>query len=177
MKRAALCLLLLPFALLMAAKIRSQSRRTAAKASKTAPQTTTKSALQLLPPVSRQWVDATLRQMSVDEKIGQLLFTTYHGTFTATDSPTYQQMVHDVNNLHAGGFILITHMTPLGIEKSQTYPSAVLNNQLQAKAKIPLLIGADFERGSAMRLDEGTSFPTQMAIAAGGDPQDAYTMG
>jgi beta-N-acetylhexosaminidase len=65
----------------------------------------------------------------------------------------------------------------LGIEKSQAYPTAVLNNQLQSKSKLPLLIGADFERGSAMRLDEGTSFPTQMAIAAGGDPRDAYTMG
>ena len=28
-----------------------------------------------------------------------------------------------------------------------------------------------------MRLDEGTSFPTAMALAAGGNPADAYTMG
>jgi len=28
-----------------------------------------------------------------------------------------------------------------------------------------------------MRLDEGTSFPTNMALAAAGDPHDAYTMG
>jgi beta-N-acetylhexosaminidase len=53
----------------------------------------------------------------------------------------------------------------------------VLTNQLQAKSKLPLLIGADFERGTAMRLDEGTSFPTAMALAAGGDSKDAYTMG
>jgi len=115
--------------------------------------------------------------MSTDEKIGQLLFTTYHGTFTSTDSPAYQQMLHFVNDLHAGGFIIVTHIGPLGIEKSQAYPTAALNNELQAKAKIPLLVGADFERGSAMRLDEGTSFPTQMALAAAGNPNDAYTMG
>jgi beta-glucosidase-like glycosyl hydrolase/CubicO group peptidase (beta-lactamase class C family) len=65
----------------------------------------------------------------------------------------------------------------LGIVKSQAYPTAVLNNQLQAKSKLPLLIGADFERGTAMRLDEGTSFPTAMALAAGGNLKDAYTMG
>jgi len=64
-----------------------------------------------------------------------------------------------------------------GIVKSQAYPTAVLNNQLQAKSKLPLLIGADFERGTAMRLDEGTSFPTAMALAAGGNLKDAYTMG
>src|SRR5947208_6611928 len=85
--------------------------------------------------------------------------------------------MHDVRDLHVGGFINITQGSPLGIEKSQIYPTAVLNNQLQAKSKLPLLIGADFERGSAMRLDEGTSFPTQMAIAAGGEVRDAYTMG
>ncbi len=45
-------------------------------------------------------------------------------------------MLHNVSDLHAGGFIIVTHMSPLGIEKSQAYPTAVLNNQLQSKAKI-----------------------------------------
>jgi len=124
-----------------------------------------------------KWVEATLRKMSVDEKIGQLLFTTYHGSLTPTDAAAYAQIMHDVVDLHCGGFINITQGSPLGIVKSQAYPTAVLTNQLQAKAKIPLLVGADFERGAAMRLDEGTSFPTAMALAAGGNPQDAYTMG
>ncbi len=176
-RRAVMCLFLLPFALLMATKLRSQSRAAAAKQAKPASNRKSAGGLRALSAVQRQWVDGTLRKMTVNEKIGQLLFTTYHGTFTAADSPAYQQMMHDVRDLHAGGFILITRITPLGIEKSQAYPTAVLNNQLQSKSKLPLLIGADFERGSAMRLDEGTSFPTQMAIAAGGDPRDAYTMG
>src|SRR5580698_10101205 len=124
-----------------------------------------------------KWVETTLKKMSVDEKIGQLLFTTYHGSLTPTDSAAYAQMMHDVSDLHCGGFINITQGSPLGIVKSQAYPTAVLTNQLQAKSKLPLLVGADFERGTAMRLDEGTSFPTAMALAAGGDPKDAYTMG
>lgn len=176
-RRAVLCLLVLPFALLMATKLGSQSRPAAAKQLKSAPGSKSNSGLRPLSPAARQWMESALRRMTVDEKIGQLLFTTYHGTFTSTDSPEYAQMLHDVKDLHAGGFILVTRMTPLGIEKSQLYPTAVLSNQLQAKSKLPLLIGADFERGSAMRLDEGTSFPTQMAIAAGGDARDAYTMG
>jgi beta-N-acetylhexosaminidase len=128
-------------------------------------------------PEASKWVESTLRRMSVDEKIGQLLFTTYHGSFTPTDAVAYAQMMHDVTDLHCGGFINITQSSPLGIVKSQAYPTAVLTNQLQAKAKLPLLIGADFERGAAMRLDEGTSFPTAMALAAGGNTRDAYTMG
>jgi beta-N-acetylhexosaminidase len=130
-----------------------------------------------IPAESRKWVESTLQKMSVDEKIGQLLFTTYHGSLTPTDAVAYAQIMHDVTDLHCGGFINITQASPLGIVKSQAYPTAVLTNQLQAKSKLPLLVGADFERGAAMRLDEGTSFPTAMALAAGGDPADAYTMG
>jgi beta-N-acetylhexosaminidase len=130
-----------------------------------------------LTPEQSNWVDSSLRQMTLEEKVGQLLFTTYHGSFTATDSEPYAQMTHDINDLHVGGFITITHGSPLGIIKDQAYPTAVLANQLQSKSKLPLLIGADYERGTAMRQDEGTSFPTAMAVAAGGNPKDAYTMG
>jgi beta-N-acetylhexosaminidase len=126
---------------------------------------------------AKKWTEATLREMSTDEKIGQLIFATYHGSFTPRDAAAYKTMMHDVTDLHVGGFINITQGSPLGIVKSQVYPTAVLTNQLQAKSKLPLLIGADFERGTGMRLDEGTSFPTAMALAAAGDPQDAYTMG
>jgi beta-N-acetylhexosaminidase len=172
--------LLLPIALLslMTPKARSHNRTAkpgkAAAGKQRVPQTSTSKE----PPLdSDRWVETTLRQLSLEEKVGQLLFTTYHGSFSATDSAAYAQMMHDINDLHAGGFITITHGSPLGIVKSQAYPTAVLTNQLQAKSKLPLLIGADFERGTAMRLDEGTSFPTAMAVAAAGNPKDAYTMG
>src|SRR3989475_4092680 len=164
--------------LLMAYNARSQSSGTSAK--KTAAKEGTvpaKSGPKKLAPAANAWVETTLRKMTVDEKIGQLLFTTYHGSLTATDTAAYRQIMHDVTDLHVGGFINITHGSPLGVVKSQAYPTAVLNNQLQAKSKLPLLIGADFERGTAMRLDEGTSFPTAMALAAGGNLKDAYTMG
>src|SRR5438309_8292139 len=162
---------------LMAHNARSQSSTSAEKSAAGKSTVPPKSAMKKLSPAANAWVETTLRKMTVDEKIGQLLFTTYHGSLTATDTPAYQQIMHDVNDLHVGGFINITHGSPLGVVKSQAYPSAVLNNQLQTKSKLPLLIGADFERGTAMRLDEGTSFPTAMALAAAGDSKDAYTMG
>ena len=173
-------LLLIPVTILflMAHSARSQSSGTSAKKSAAKASTAaSRNAAKKLSPAASAWVESTLRKMTVDEKIGQLLFTTYHGSFTAVDSAAYQQILHDVKDLHVGGFINVTHGSPLGIVKSQAYPTAVLNNQLQSKSKLPLLIGADFERGTAMRLDEGTSFPTAMALAAGGDSKDAYTMG
>ena len=173
-------LLLIPASLLilMAHKARSQTGVSSAEqnaASKSG--AANRNSAKKLSPAASAWVEATLHEMTVDEKIGQLLFTTYHGSFTAADAPAYQQLLHDVRDLHVGGFIVITHGSPLGIVKSQAYPTAVLANQMQSKSKLPLLIGADFERGTAMRYDEGTSFPTAMAVAAGGHPKDAYTMG
>jgi len=164
--------------ILMAQKARSQND-TPNEKKPVAPKTSdgSKGAAKNLSPSASAWVESTLRKMTVDEKIGQLLFTTYHGSLTATDSDAYKQLLHDVQDLHVGGFIVITHGSPLGIVKSQAYPTAVLANQLQSKSKLPLLIGADFERGTAMRYDEGTSFPTAMAVAAAGNPKDAYTMG
>ena len=165
------------FLILMAQKARSQSDTPNEKKSAQKANTGLKGAAKTLSPAASAWVASTLRKMTVDEKIGQLLFTTYHGSFTATDSDAYRQLLHDVQDLHVGGFIVITHGSPLGIVKSQAYPTAVLANQLQSKSKLPLLIGADFERGTAMCYDEGTSFPTAMAVAAASSPKDAYTMG
>src|SRR5260370_12834584 len=70
-----------------------------------------------LPPAANAWVEATLRKMSVDEKIGQLLFATYHGSLTATDTAASHHIMHDVTDLHLGAFINISHGSPLAILK------------------------------------------------------------
>ncbi|HXJ11229.1 MAG TPA: glycoside hydrolase family 3 N-terminal domain-containing protein [Candidatus Limnocylindrales bacterium] len=185
MSRRTAALMLLPLVLLflMTPKVRSQSRSGKSPKNAVSKSVTKQNASQDAPNSNPStadagsWVESTLKGMSLEEKVGQLLFTTYHGSFTATDAAAYAQMMHDVEDLHVGGFINVTQGSPLGFLKSQAYPSAMLSNQLQAKSRLPLLIGADFERGTAMRLDEGTSFPSAMALAAAGNPKDAYTMG
>ena len=174
--------IVLPFLLMFSITLKARNDSRSAKPAEASAESNDnredqESATVKLTPEQTQWVENTIRLMSVEEKVGQVLFATYHGSFTSTDSPAYTQMLHSINDLHVGGFITITHGSPLGIVKSQAYPTAVLTNQLQSKSKLPLLIGADFERGTAMRLDEGTSFPTAMALAAAGNPKDAYTDG
>jgi beta-N-acetylhexosaminidase len=177
---AVLIVLLVLLAFLMTPKARSHSHTAKsgkAPAKTKAVRTGQDSTTVKLTSEQANWVDSALRQMNLEEKVGQVLFATYHGSFTSTDSPAYAQMLHSIHDLHVGGFITITHSSAIGIVKSQAYPTAVLTNQLQSKSKLPLLFGADFERGTAMRLEEGTSFPTAMAVAAAGNPKDAYTMG
>jgi beta-glucosidase-like glycosyl hydrolase/CubicO group peptidase (beta-lactamase class C family) len=129
------------------------------------------------PPASTSWVEQTLKKMSLREKLGQMLMVSYFGAFSSAQSSEYKEILREVAENHVGGLIIVTNRGPLGIERSQVYPTAVATNELQRRAKIPLLVGADFESGTGMRLDEGTSFPSAMAIGATGDPKLAYVVG
>lgn len=123
------------------------------------------------------WVEQTLKKMTLREKLGQMLMVYYFGQFASTESSEYKEMLHQVDENHIGGVILGTIRGPLGIERAQVYPVAVITNEFQRHAKIPLLIGADFESGVGQRIDEGTNTPAEMAIGATGDPRLAYAAG
>lgn len=130
-----------------------------------------------LPAEVEAWVQKTLQAMPLEEKIGQLVMVACYGGFTPIEGEEFQRLARLVEEHHAGGLIVATRRGALGIERSQVYPTAALVNALQNRARIPLLVGADFERGTAMRLQEGTSFPEAMAVAATGNPEDAHTIG
>ena len=115
--------------------------------------------------------------MSLEERLGQLVMLPFHGDFISSERGEYQELQRAIEENHAGGFMLGTRMGAFGIERGQPYATAAMINILQKSARIPLLFAADFERGTAMRLEEGTSFPHAMAVAAAGRPQDAYTVG
>jgi beta-N-acetylhexosaminidase len=155
-------LFLLPLLLLMRPSARAQKSL----------QTKTRPAAE-----GKAWVEKTLQKMTMREKLGQMLMPYFFGGFTSTESADYNELMYQVEENHVGGFIVGTERGPLGIERSQAYPTAVLTNELQSRSKYPLLIGADFESGTGMRLDEGTSFPSAMAVGATGDPKLAREIG
>src|SRR5260370_17140418 len=89
-------LLLIPVSIffLMAYNARSQNRSTSAEkpvANESEP--TAKSRPKKLSPAANAWVETTLRKMSVDEKIGQLLFPTYHATLPPTHTPPHPPLI------------------------------------------------------------------------------------
>jgi beta-N-acetylhexosaminidase len=122
-------------------------------------------------------VRQTLKQMSLEEKLGQLLLLPFFGDSSPHESADFSESVRAAEELHVGGFMLHTRATSHGLQLGRAHPTAETTNALQAKAKIPLLFAADFERGTAMRLSDGTSFPHAMAVAAAHSPKDAYTIG
>jgi beta-N-acetylhexosaminidase len=124
-----------------------------------------------------KWARQTLGRMTLDQKLGQLLMLYVWGRFTSAEDPEFRRLARWVAQGKVGGLLLQALRTPAGIEIDRVYPTAALLNQLQREAKIPLLVAADFETGTAMRLSEGTSLPHLMAVAATGNPRDAYAHG
>ena len=126
-----------------------------------------------LPPVAitpptKIVVDPILEALTLREKVGQLVMPWLLGNYAAFDSEEYDTLAVWVDSLGVGG-IIISIGPPLEI--------AAKLNALQHRSKLPLLIAADLEWGTGMRLEGGTSFPTPMAIAATGRVQDAYDLG
>ena len=65
--------------------------------------------------------EATLKKMTVREKLGQMLMPHYFAVFTSADSAAYKELLHEVEINHVGGFLVGTQRGPLGIERSQVY--------------------------------------------------------
>ncbi|HXH07216.1 MAG TPA: glycoside hydrolase family 3 N-terminal domain-containing protein [Vicinamibacterales bacterium] len=139
---------------------------------------------------AERWVRETLRRLTLDEKIGQLLVPSLNSSFTSVDSEEFERLRHLVHDLHIGGIhvfgggesvanlILSPAYGSSGLaRKGDPYVAAALLNRLQRESKVPLLATADFEGGVGYILDGGTRLPRAMALAAAGDPDLAYQAG
>ncbi|MGI9036356.1 MAG: glycoside hydrolase family 3 N-terminal domain-containing protein, partial [Pyrinomonadaceae bacterium] len=115
-----------------------------------------------------KWADKTLRKMSDDEKIGQLVHIGINASFMNRDSPEFQEMRRQVTENKIGGVVLFG---------APIYETVHLVNRMQENAKIPLLIAIDAETGMGMRFNDDVNFPWNMAVAATGNPDYARKVG
>jgi len=111
---------------------------------------------------------ATTSDLTVDEKIGQLVVPDAYGVYMNQSSWAYKRLDRLVREQHVGGFVWFT---------ANVYELALLNKRLQASSRIPLLISADLEAGVGMRFADTTFWPPAMAVAATGDPSLAERQG
>jgi beta-N-acetylhexosaminidase len=103
----------------------------------------------------------TVSDLSTDEKIGQLFMPDAYGVYMSSQSAAYRRLDRLVRERHVGGFVWFL---------SNVYEQALLNQRLQASARVPLLIAADVEAGMGMRFADTWYWPPAMAVAATGDP-------
>ncbi|HYG97588.1 MAG TPA: glycoside hydrolase family 3 protein [Terriglobales bacterium] len=124
-----------------------------------------------------KWAEKTLKKMSLEEKIGQMIMVWTRGEFVNVNSQQYIQYRDRMHKYHLGGFGFTVPVQLGFLIKSEPYEAAALTNQLQRDSKLPLMFAADFERGLSMRLDGGTAFPHAMAFGAAGNLKYAEEFG
>lgn len=116
-----------------------------------------------------RWAAATLRKMSMEEKIGQMIMPWARIEFMNVESPDYLKLREEMRQYHVGGFGVTVFVEGSALIKSEPLEAAELTNSLQRDSKYPLLFAADFERGLSMRMNGTTAFPAAMAFGAAGD--------
>ncbi|WP_312304813.1 glycoside hydrolase family 3 N-terminal domain-containing protein [Chryseobacterium sp.] len=113
---------------------------------------------------AKQWVDKTYRNLSQDEKLGQLFIV---ALYTNKGEDYISQIRNIVTNDKIGGLILMQDDAAREIN---------LVNEFQQKSKVPLMIGMDAEWGLFQRIATAHKFPWAMTLGAIQDKNLVYQM-
>lgn len=113
---------------------------------------------------AQQWVDTTYKNLSQDEKLGQLFIV---ALYTNRGEDYISQVRNIVTNDKIGGLILMQDDAAREIN---------LVNEFQQKSKVPLMIGMDAEWGLYQRIAKAHKFPWAMTLGAIQDKNLVYQM-
>ena len=116
--------------------------------------------------LAQDWAKSTFDEMTLDERIGQLLWLRAH----SDKGPDHVKKVESfVTKYHIGGLTFFQGTPEKQIE---------LINKFQKLSKIPLMISMDAEWGLGMRFKkDGFSFPNQLTLGAIQENRLIYDMG
>lgn len=122
------------------------------------------------PLTTSQKVDNKLKQMTLDEKIGQMLIITFTGTSMNTN------LKNDLTKYKPGGVILFAN------NLSNYNTSINLVKNIQSTGEIPLFISIDQEGGKVQRLTSitgkpATVIPPMYSVGKMNDTSLAYNIG
>src|SRR5579864_1598950 len=117
----------------------------------------------------RSWAEKTLKNLSLEEKVGQLFMIRLRVEFLNGRSPGYFELRDNIRKYHIGSLAMSSPPQGRPRDLRRRYEVITLLNSLQEEAKLPLLIAGDFERGVLpARLFGTTVFPHAMAFGAAG---------
>jgi beta-glucosidase-like glycosyl hydrolase/CubicO group peptidase (beta-lactamase class C family) len=151
--------------LILAFSIRAQNRfrNQAAKQQQAAAQTAAAPAVQVA--ARKRWVDSVYNRLTQEERIGQLFMVAAYSGGKNYNADSIQQLI---DRHQIGGLIFM---------QGGPARQALLTNQFQQSAQVPLLLSMDAEWGLGMRLDSVISFPRQMMLGATRDTVLMYQVG
>ena len=131
-------------------------------------------------PTSSRKLAATsplLRSLSLRDRIAQLIIVRGYGDYPPSDNREYERFNHWIKETHVGGFIVAGRIRNGDVIPAQPFEMAAFINHEQKIAKVPLLVGSDFERGASMRVAQTARFPYLMAFGAAHDVEAAKELG
>ena len=104
------------------------------------------------------WVDSVMKTLSADERLGQLIMPLYYmPEYNAANRSTIEK---EMKHYHLGGILFSK-----GTRQSQTQFVEYSQDLSKKQIGLPLLIAADAEWGTVMRLKDGLRFPMNKDLA------------
>ena len=100
------------------------------------------------------WVDSVMNRMSLDDRIAQLLVVPVS---TNDDGKSYDLAIENLSRYAIGG-VVFAHSSPVC--------QANATNNLQEKAQVPLLVGAEVDYGLQHAMDSVLEFPDPVILGA-----------
>ena len=114
---------------------------------------------------SRQWAAEQIKEMTIDEKIGQLFML---AIWSEWSDDRMSEIYAEAEKYRIGGACFFAGEAARQIE---------VTNKLNADSKLPLMIGIDGEWGAGMRVTDAHKFPYAMNVGAVADSSLVYEMG
>lgn len=112
-----------------------------------------------------QWVDSLMKNLTLDQKIGQLFVIQ---AYSNQKNQQTEEVLKKIQQYQVGGIIFM---------QGGPLAQAKLCNQFQNASAVPLLVAIDAETGLGFRLDSTLNYPVQMALGAISDDTLIYRMG
>lgn len=112
-----------------------------------------------------KWVDSVFHRLTKKQRIAQMFFVAAYTNKTEAFTDSIAKVI---KREKVGGLVFF---------QGGPGRQAILTNQYQKKARVPLLIASDGEWGLGMRLDSTMSYPYQMALGAMEGTELIYKMG
>ena len=85
---------------------------------------------------AEKWVQSTLGTMTVDEKVGQMLVSSFQSSFLSTDSKAFDELAKAVHEYHVGGFHVFGAAEPApNVLLNASYGTVILGQPMEAASK------------------------------------------
>jgi beta-N-acetylhexosaminidase len=117
--------------------------------------------------VDRRWAENTLKNLSLEEKVGQLFMIRMPVDLLNGRSPGYFELRDRIRKYHIGSLAMSAPPQGRARDGRRRLEVVTLLNRLQEESRLPLLVAGDFERGVLPAHLFGTTvFPHAMAFGA-----------